>query len=454
VTRRILLTIVGCVIATLVFVGAGTLALAHLGGQRDTEKQLREDISQLARGLEETPNAGGLQQPLITRLRRVLHLDGIEVLRITEAGAIVGPLPAGATLTADDIAKMRAGAAVSHSNRNLAWAAASPGGVTAGAKRGFGVLIGTRKVSNGLHSAGGWFLISSLGALAVTIALGTGLARRITRPVRSARDAAHRVADGELSTRLPEPPARHTDELSDLTRSINAMADSLERSQAAEQQFLLSVSHDLRTPLTSIRGYAEAIADGASANPKQSAEIIVGEAGRLERLVQDLLQLGRLRSRQFNLSLQTVDLATLVQQTVASMQTTVAPRRLDAVVSGPTPAVVDPDRLAQVIGNLVSNANRFARTAIVVSVNASNQGASVTVDDDGPGIAPHDLPYVFERSYQSQQQPARAESSSGLGLAIVKELVTAMGGTVSATAAPMGGARIIVLLRAPLPAPI
>ena len=107
----------------------------------------------------------------------------------------------------------------------------------------------------------------------------------------------------------------------------------------------------------------------------------------------------------------------------------------------------DPDRLAQALANLVENSGRYARRVVIVSARAEGEWAIVTVDDDGPGIAPDDLAHVFERLYVSRHQPARNESSSGLGLAIVRELVTAMGGEVMAGATPTGGARMSIRLR-------
>jgi two-component system sensor histidine kinase BaeS len=227
------------------------------------------------------------------------------------------------------------------------------------------------------------------------------------------------------------------------------MAGALERSKGLEQQFLLSVSHDLRTPLTSIRGYAEAIADGTTRDPTAAGEVILTESRRLERLVRDLLDLARLESRQFTLDQRPVDLVDVAAATVDGFRPDAETNHLALTVSGATEAILvqaDPDRLAQVVANLVDNALKFARTAVVVGASLSGTDAVLVVDDDGPGIATEDLPHVFERLYVSRHEPVRRETGSGLGLAIVRELVEAMGGSVAAQRAPSGGARMIVRL--------
>src|SRR5207302_10686328 len=140
-------------------------------------------------------------------------------------------------------------------------------------------------------------------------AVAANLGRRLTRPVRDTEDAARRIAAGDLAARAPQPEG--DDELAALVRSINTMAESLERSRGLERQFLLSVSHDLRTPLTSIRGHAEALAE-RKARPAQAAAVILSEARRLERLVGDLLELAKLDARRFSLDMRATDICEVV----------------------------------------------------------------------------------------------------------------------------------------------
>src|SRR5205823_14198502 len=144
-------------------------------------------------------------------------------------------------------------------------------------------------------------------ALAAAAVLGDQLGRRIARPLQEAEIATRRIAAGDLDASVPVQPGAD-EELASLARSINTMATTLARSRGLERQFLLSVSHDLRTPLTSIRGFAEAIADGAAPDDRRAAEVIAAESRRLERLVGDLLDLAKLESRQFTFHSRPIDL--------------------------------------------------------------------------------------------------------------------------------------------------
>lgn len=303
-------------------------------------------------------------------------------------------------------------------------------------------MSGLRRVRSGVTLAA---LITVPGALLAAVALG----RRLSRPVVSASRAATRMAAGDLSTRLDEDG--DVAEMAALNRSLNHLAASLDRSRGLEQQFLLSISHDLRTPLTSIKGYAEALADGTLTDVDRGVAVIQQEAGRLERLVRDLLDLARLEARQFRLELTAVDLADVAARCVAAFANgpTAGEIRLE-VGPGTARAMVrgDRDRLGQIAANLVENALKYAISSVVVDAGASGGLAWLRVSDDGPGIAAQDLPHVFERLYVAADRPVRAESGSGLGLAIVRELAQAMGGDVSAEAGTQRGTTMLVRLPA------
>ena len=283
--------------------------------------------------------------------------------------------------------------------------------------------------------------------LGAAVAVASVLGARLTRPLRDAQRATRRIAEGDLSARLPEP--RGDDELATLTRSINSMAETLERSRGLERQFLLAVSHDLRTPLTSIRGFAEAIAEGKAPDNAQAAAVITAESRRLERLVRDLLELAKLDARRFSLDVRATDVAEVVTETAEGFRPAAddAHVQLDVVTNGQgLLATADPDRLAQVVANLVENALKFASGAITVGAARSGGAVVLWVDDDGPGIPADDLPRVFERFFTSTRTPAR-QVGSGLGLSIVRELVDAMGATVRAEPADGRGARMVVALK-------
>lgn len=285
------------------------------------------------------------------------------------------------------------------------------------------------------------------GATAVAALVAVLLARRLTRPIGELRRTAHALAGGDLSARA-EVPAGEA-ELAELARALNGLAGELETARGAERAFLMSVSHDLRTPLTSIRGYAEAIADGTIGEAgarERAATVIRAEATRLERLVQDLLDLARLDAHEFALTPVPVDAGDVVRTAVDAFRPAAAEAGVTlSVAAGTITADADPVRLNQIVGNLTENALKYATSLVQVSAGASGGDLVITVDDDGPGIAPEDLPRVFERLYAARAATGRA-LGTGLGLAIVRELATAMGGRVHAEVLPTGGTRSWVVL--------
>jgi two-component system sensor histidine kinase BaeS len=450
--RRITIAIVGTVAATLLIAGLGTLVFARVGAKQHTVSQLRAQVVDITSAAEQGAfgNLGGAnpssqpQRRLLTVLRTVLRLDGAEVLIVGPRGATAGQLPAGISANDIDLQRLAAGQVISGSKGDLVFAA---GAFTRG--QSTVVIVVTRRTGVELGAAARWFLLAAAITLAVGATVAARLSRSLTEPLREADAASRRIATGDLAVRLPQPPDSATDELADLARSINSMAGTLERSKGLEQQFLLSISHDLRTPLTSIQGYAEAIADGATSDVPHAAAVIQTEARRLARLVSDLLALAKLDAHQFNLDLQPIDVTEVVAGTVDGFgpEAQAAELIVRTEASGPVPAIADVDRLAQVVANLVENAMAYAASEVVVRVAATPTGALITVEDDGPGIASEDLPHVFERLYVSKAQPRRRESGSGLGLAIVRELVLAMGGDVGAEQGATGGAHLTVTLR-------
>lgn len=455
-TRRIALAILGTVIAALVLAGLGTLLIASVRSEASTTSELRRQAQELAAGLEvtqagvdTTPDTAAERRQLQNQLRiinaarSVINVDGIDILVYRNSVTEQAP-PEGINLTSLNLEALTAGAVQSGSNGGTIYAAAA----TTPAQPGrFLLVVLTREADLELGDTFQWFLAASAVVIAVGAIVAWLVGRGLTKPVRAASAAAHRISGGDLAVRLPETDTRRPDELGELSHSINTMAEELQRSRDLEQHFLLSVSHDLRTPLTSIRGYADAIADGVG-DPAKSAAVIKAEAERLQRLVDDLLDLSKLQSNGFSLRMQRVDLAALVGATVEGFLIDASERniRLTTDLHGALPVDADRDRMAQVVANLVQNALKFAATTIVVGTTAEGTDAVLWVDDDGPGIAVQDLPHVFERLYVAAHRPARKESSSGLGLAITKELVEAMGGTVTAGVAPNGGARLTVRL--------
>jgi two-component system sensor histidine kinase BaeS len=254
------------------------------------------------------------------------------------------------------------------------------------------------------------------------------LAGAVARPVQRVATASRQLAAGER----PEPlPVTGSDEVKALASAFNQMADELDRSRDAERAFLLSVSHELKTPLSAIRGHGEALLDGVI-EPAKVGAVVVAESERLERLVRDLLDLARLNQRVFAVTPRAVDLAQLAEEAAARHEAEA--RRvgvsLGAEVNGSAPATADPDRVLQVLANLIENAVRS--TPAGGSVTVAAVPGEVRVADTGPGIAPEDLEHAFDRFYLHGRYAANKKVGTGLGLAIVKQLTEAMGGSVSA----------------------
>jgi signal transduction histidine kinase len=312
------------------------------------------------------------------------------------------------------------------------------------------VLILTEHVeTRPLGRAGPYLLGTGAFALVVAAAVSALLARRLTRPIAAMQTTAGRIAGGDLSARVGVTPSPN-DELASLARSIDTMADELETARGHEREFLLSISHDLRTPLTSIKGYAEAMADGvidSSPDRARAAGVIAAEARRLERLVADLLDLARLDAHEFSLTTQPVDARAVVGATMqgfapAAQEWNV---QLQLTPGAPVPAEADPERLAQIVANLVENALKYATHSVVVDVARRNGQVEVRVDDDGPGIPPGERGRVFDRLYTARRTPGR-KVGTGIGLAIVHELAGAMGGQAVCEPLEPGGTRFLVTI--------
>jgi len=449
VKRRLGVALIGMVVAALLLAGLGTIVLARIGARDSAETSLVEQAEALNDLLTELtlPSNGPGDETVRERLHRVsrsISVKGIGLLVMPRnADQPIGTLPEGVTLADLDLSALVNGRSISGSSRSLIWAAAggvNPQGIPQ-------VLVLTREPDPILVPATRWFLLAAAGTVIVALLVTSRLSRALIEPVREASAAASRIADGDLGARIPDGHRRIGGEIAELIDSINAMAANLERSRSLERQFLLSVSHDLRTPLTSIRGYAEALIDGAASDPIAVGTVIEGESRRLERLVGDLLLLARLESTGFTFDTARHDAVEIVADTAHGFDRQAEERDIEFSIRVPDQelaVLVDPDRYAQVVSNLVGNACRFADHTVVVTVWSQEGRIHLAVADDGPGIEDHDLDHVFERMYVAQQNPKVKESGSGLGLAIVRELVHGMGGSVVARRSAIGGAEFVV----------
>ena len=297
-----------------------------------------------------------------------------------------------------------------------------------------------------LVSGYAWGLLIAAAAGGLLAALAAFLlARRISRPVDRVSAAARSLTRGTH----PDPvPVEGAAEVATLAAAFNELAAQLRQAQEAERNFLLSVSHELKTPLTAIRGYAEAVEDGA-VDPREAAATVASEAKRLERLVRDLLDLGRMNRTDFNVVNTEIDLSEVAEDAVRRYEQQAGSFgvELQAVADGPAPAIGDADRVLQVVSNLVENALRLTPPGGEVRVVA--QPGVLRVEDTGPGIAETDTEHAFERFYLHERYGLERKVGTGLGLAIVKELTLAMGGSVDVESRPGTRTVFTVRLRGP-----
>ncbi len=284
-------------------------------------------------------------------------------------------------------------------------------------------------------------LFAALAGAALAAALSFAVARSIARPISRVAAATRALAAGETPAPLAEGGSR---ELGSLAQAFNEMARELAVARESERNFLLSVSHELKTPLTAIRGYAEGLAEGAF-GPEDAAGTILVESRRLERLVRDLLDLARMNRHEFSVRREPVDLAQVARDAVARHETAAREFGVALRAEGEESWVeADHDRVLQVASNLVENALRETPRSGTVEVRAG--AGRLVVSDSGPGLDLDDLAHAFDRFFLYDKYGRERPVGSGLGLAIVKQLVEAMGGSVGVVAAPGRGAAFEVKL--------
>lgn len=292
-------------------------------------------------------------------------------------------------------------------------------------------------------------VFSGLIGVAAALVLGFALSQSVAAPLRNIARAARSVARGNYRQRVPATGPR---EVRDLAANFNRMTEEVQRSQQTLRDFLANISHELKTPLTSIRGFSEAMLDGTiddQVGIERSAKIISDESNRVLRLVQELLDLSRIESGQVSMQQDAIDLRELFEHVgeVFALRSEESGVGLDVALQGNAHIRGDFDRLEQVMNNLLDNAFRHTPEGGTVRVACRDLQPGtlqVTVADTGPGIPLNDLPHLFERFYRGDNQNGR--QGYGLGLAISREIVRAHGGEIWATSEPGKGTTFVFTL--------
>jgi two-component system OmpR family sensor kinase len=284
---------------------------------------------------------------------------------------------------------------------------------------------------------------------ALTVALGVWFGHSLSRRLRNLEGAALAVGDGQLDTRSP---VEGTDEIAAVAIAFNTMTEQLQDVRSREREFLMSVSHDLRTPLTTIRGYAEALDGGdiAESDLPRVARVLSTQTDQLSRLVEDVMLLARIEAHEYTIRPEPVDVAALITglSGTFSARAEASSIAIESHCDVSGDRLVDPDRLSQVLSNLIENALRYTpdEGEIEIRLKSAAGTLEISVRNSGPGIAASDVPRVFDRLYVADRYRAMRPAGSGLGLAIVAEVVDAMGGTVSCSSDPVSGTEFTVML--------
>lgn len=281
------------------------------------------------------------------------------------------------------------------------------------------------------------FVWATLIAVAVAGVVGYAATRTVLRPLRRMAEIARTFAVGDHGVRADE---RGGGEVAGLAAAFNEMADRLQQLQVVRRTTVLNLAHELRTPLTNVRGYLEALIDGVLPPSGTTFRSLQDEVMRLITLSEDLLRLAQADAARRTLRLQPIDLRALASEALALFRVRLEAKSMTVATAfdpnaGAVPA--DPEKIAQVLANLIENALQYAPPGgtIRLTVEPHQGGCRVAVANTGEGVAPEDLPFLFERFFRAEKSRSREHGGVGIGLAIVKELVEAHGGRVGAESA-------------------
>ena len=289
--------------------------------------------------------------------------------------------------------------------------------------------------------------ISLALALVVAAALAFLLARNVSRPVRRLGDTVRDLSRGEYQARAS---VETRDEIGGLAEHVNQLAVTLDKSRTARQRWMADIAHELRTPVTILKGEIEALADGVRPPDERMSTSLRDEVDQLSTLIDDLQTLALSDVGALNLQKNPVDLSNLVCHCVDSFRDRLAARLItvDLQVAEEVNVSADQPRLRQLLHNLLENSNRYVKQAgrVRLSLAQNEAGAEMVLEDSGPGLDTEQLDRLFERFYRAEGSRSRSSGGTGLGLSICKNIVEAHGGDIQATHSVMGGLKIWIML--------
>lgn len=437
--RIVLVTFAVALIAVLV-TAVVSLQVVQGVAQNQARQQLRAQATTLIAEAGTTPKR-------LDRLAQRVASLGDRFALVAPDGTITGG--ARASVSGAVVRELQAGKTVS-TTTTLAGKDAVLIGIPT---RNGGGIVGVRKVAD-IAAANaeliGWIIAALAIGLVAAMVAGAFLARWIARPLTRLAGSARSLAGGQRGVPIEE---QRIDQIEDIARALRSLDAALATSEDRQREFLLSVSHDLRTPLTAIRGYAEALADGVIP-PGDVAGVgatLSVEAERLRRFVDDLLELARLQAEDFPITLQEVDARETVrraEQAWAGASLRVGVGLRSELPDTPLRIRTDELRLRQVLDGLIENALRVTPegSPVVLAGREGDGGVTLEVRDGGPGLSAEDMDVAFERGALHGRYRDIRPVGTGLGLSIARRLVERLGGTITVSVAPEGGASFRVTI--------
>lgn len=303
---------------------------------------------------------------------------------------------------------------------------------------GFVFISGTVSSIDGIwRQSASVFAISAFAVMVIAFIMCMVMTRHQVEPINQIAEAAHKFAKGDFTVRVANTGRQ--DEIGELTDAFNTMADSLEKSESRRREFIANVSHELKTPMTTIAGFADGILDGTITPERQKEylRIISSETRRLSRLVRNMLDMSQLQAKN-KPEMKIFDLSEVVCQAILSLEKKITDKGLDVDAILPeeqVKALGDPDSITQVVYNLIDNAAKFAESCSVIKIELwkQNKKAYVSVENRGETISKEELPLIFERFHKTDRSRSMDRDGVGLGLYIVKTIMDSHNGDVYVT---------------------